>query len=80
MAEDSDFHGYRKFDQQWTQEMVALRLQAGSGEVRFYYSGMAQAFLLDRLLPGWRRTILQGETALEDLLRQATITKAMGSP
>jgi hypothetical protein len=31
---------------------------------------MAQAFLLDRLNPEWKTTILQGNVFLEDLLRR----------
>ena len=41
------------------------------GEVRFYYTGMAQAVVLDQLLPDWKTRILAGEIRLEDLLREA---------
>jgi hypothetical protein len=34
-------------------------------------TGMAEAFLLDRLLPGWKEKALQDNIFLEDLLRQA---------
>ena len=43
------------------------------GDGRFYYSGMAQAFLLDRLLPGWKlRAFTEGawlDTMLEEAVR-----------
>ncbi len=72
---DQDFNGYRNFSSKWAQELVTLRLQSRAEEVRFYYSGMAQAFLLDRLNPDWRRTILQGDVFLEDLLGKALTTR-----
>jgi len=71
LSGDPDFNGYRNFSGKWSQELVTLRLQSHAEEIRFYYSGMAQAFLLDRLNPGWRRTILQGDVFLEDLLSEA---------
>jgi hypothetical protein len=36
--------------------------------VRFYYTGMAQAMLLDRLHPGWHEQTLTDEVWLESLL------------
>jgi hypothetical protein len=69
---DPDFKGYRTFPKRWNQELSQMKRQAGrEGEVRFYYSGMAQAFLLDRLAPGWKASALQEEVWLEDLLRSA---------
>ena len=41
------------------------------GYGRFYYSGMAQAYLLDRLSPGWKDRLLNDPTLnLETLLSQ----------
>jgi len=40
------------------------------GDTRFYYTGMAQATLLDRLSPDWKRTMAE-DVWLEDLLAQA---------
>jgi len=42
-----------------------------AGDTRFYYSGMAQAVLLDRLLPGWQARAFEPAVTLEDLLRDA---------
>jgi hypothetical protein len=42
-----------------------------SGETSFYYTGAAQAALLDRLMPGWQVRLIGGQEAPEDLLRQA---------
>ncbi len=68
---DPDFNGYRGFAGKWAQELVTLRLQSRAEEIRFYYSGMAQAFLLDRLKPEWKMTFLQGDVFLEDMLSEA---------
>ena len=71
LSGDPDFSGYRNFSGKWTQELITLRLQSHGDEIRFYYAGMAQAFLLDRLSPEWRTTILQDNVFLEDLLSEA---------
>ena len=70
MAQDPDFKSYRKFESRWRQEMIQLRSPSGSVEIRFYMCGMAEAFLLDRLMPGWKDQALQDGVFLEDLLRQ----------
>jgi hypothetical protein len=42
------------------------------GDLRFYLSGAAQAMILDKVSPGWKKNILgQTNTALEDLLKIA---------
>ena len=69
LSGDPDFDGYRNFGRKWAQEVTSIRYQ--SGEVRFYYTGMAQAFLLDQLDPGWKTAILQNNVFLEDLLSEA---------
>ena len=71
LSGDRDFNGYRNFSGKWAQELITLRLQSHGTEIRFYYSGMAQAFLLDRLNSDWKTTILQGNVFLEDLLSEA---------
>ena len=42
-----------------------------TGEVSFYMTGMAQAYLLDRLSPGWKAKALAEGVFLETLLREA---------
>lgn len=80
VAGDSDFRKYKGFSGQWAQELSTLRMQSDAGETRFYYSGMAQAFLLDRVNPGWRTRILGENVFLEDLLGKAVgAGRAMGS-
>jgi len=64
------FAGYSGFEGRWSSELSTLRHQAHStSDSRWYYSGMAQAFLLDRLRPDWKREILDESVFLEDLLR-----------
>lgn len=41
------------------------------GDGRFYYSGRAQAVILDRLLPGWQARAFDQDVWLEDLLPEA---------
>ena len=70
--EDSDFKGYATFEGRWSQEIGQMKRQATlEGDTRFYYTGMVQATLLDRLLPGWKDRALDDGIWLEDLLNQA---------
>jgi hypothetical protein len=66
----SDFDAFATHERRWRDEVSQLRRMAGSsGDGRFYYSGMAQAMLLDELLPDWKDQALQERVFLEDLLR-----------
>ncbi len=47
------------------------RLDNKSFESRFYYSGFAQAVLLDRISPDWKKQLWQEDANLEDFLKQA---------
>lgn len=72
MADDPDFGRYATFPRRWSQEIGQMRRQATrEGETRFYYTGMAQAMLLDRLLPGWQERIWANGVWLETLLAEA---------
>jgi len=75
MGEDPYFKQYKNFYRRWLQELIQLRNPSGSGEIRFYMAGMAEAFLLDRLLPGWKEQALQDNIYLEDLLRKVISVK-----
>jgi len=70
---DPDFQGYETFEKRWNQEsgINMTNSASQSGETRFYYTGMAQAFLLDRFAPGWKQRILSEDVYLEDLLARA---------
>jgi hypothetical protein len=66
------FRAYETFDRHRSQQVDQIARMAGNeGDGRFYYSGMAQAFLLDQLAPGWKARIMQDDVFLEDLLREA---------
>jgi hypothetical protein len=68
----SDFDNYERYDQRWTREIGQMkRLSSDSSERRFYYTGMAQAVLLDRLAPGWQAHLFTPDVWLEDLLAEA---------
>lgn len=71
MSNDPDFKQYQKFNRRWSQEMLQLRYQTTSGESQFYMTGMAQAFLLDDLIPDWKEKYWEDGVFLEDLLRTA---------
>jgi hypothetical protein len=71
MKTDGDFKQYRKVGQRWSQELFQLRHPLSTGEPRLYMTGLAQAFLLDDLMPGWQERYWQEGVFLEDLLRQA---------
>ncbi|MHC5064844.1 MAG: hypothetical protein ACYTG5_12825 [Planctomycetota bacterium] len=56
----------------WWDELRCLHSALGKrdGQFRFYLSGMAQARILDKALPGWQERAL-AEARLEDLLAEA---------
>jgi len=71
MAADPDFDAYKGFGRRWSQELIQLRYQTTSGETQLYMTGMAEAFLLDDLLPDWKDRYWGENVFLEDLLRAA---------
>lgn len=72
MSADPEFDQYEKFEQRWQQETAQIgRMAHNEGDGRFYYSGMAQAMLLDWLLPDWKMRIFADGVFLEDLLALA---------
>ncbi|MEZ4771432.1 MAG: hypothetical protein R2844_23830 [Caldilineales bacterium] len=77
LSADPDFKGYDTFGQRWSQELSTMKRQAGQeGVTRFYYTGAAQAFLLDRLSPGWQVHAMEPDVFLEDLLAEAIVPGA----
>jgi hypothetical protein len=71
-SEDPEFKAYRDYSRRWTNEVNQIsRMSTDEGDGRFYYTGMAQAFLLDRLMPGWKERAFDEDVWLEDLLRSA---------
>jgi hypothetical protein len=69
---DPDFERYAGFPRRWRNELNTLTQRASDrGDGRFYYTGMAQAFLLDRLAPGWKARTFEDGVWLDELLAQA---------
>ena len=69
---DDDFHAYGRYEQQWQRELAQMgRMADDEGDGRFYYTGWAQAALLDTLMPDWKTRYIDGATTLEDLLAEA---------
>jgi hypothetical protein len=72
MALDGDFDRYGHFASRWSRELDQMaRMAEDEGDGRFYYSGMAQAYLLDRFSPGWKKKALDSGAHLDDLLAAA---------
>ena len=71
MKDDAKFDSYANFDRRWAQEVDQIRRMADGGDGRFYYTGMAQAVLLDRLMPDWKEQAFAEGVWLEDLLKTA---------
>ncbi|KAA3660068.1 MAG: hypothetical protein DWQ04_20460 [Chloroflexi bacterium] len=72
IADLPDFNAYGGFETRWDREIDQIARMAGDeGDGRFYYTGMAQAVLLDRLMPGWKALAMDDGVALEGLLETA---------
>lgn len=72
LQDDGDFSGYATFDKRWNQEVGQIgRMADDVGDGRFYYSGMAQAVMLDQLLPDWKDQVWETDVFLDDLLAAA---------
>ena len=72
LDDDPEFNHYNTRERFWTLQIDEVRqILNNEGEVRFYYSGFAQAVLLDRLQPGWKEPAVSEGVWLEDLLREA---------
>jgi hypothetical protein len=72
LSDDPHFEAYAGVMRYYNQQLQEVRRTAArEGETRFYYSGMAQALLLDRLAPSWKEQVLNPGVWLEDLLAEA---------
>lgn len=72
LVDDPEFDAYAGYERRWDKEVDQLqRMAADGGDGRFYYSGMAQAVLLDHLFPDWKEQALDDDVYLEDLLVMA---------
>ena len=67
-----DFENYKDFEKRWSRELDQMsRMASDQGDGRFYYTGMAQAVLLDRLSPTWKQRAFDESVWLESLLHEA---------
>jgi hypothetical protein len=72
LAEDPDFHEYASRERFWRLQFQELtRMNRQRGEMRFYYTGMAQAVLLDWLEPEWKLRAFGESVFLERMLQEA---------
>lgn len=66
---DPNFNRYAGSERRWSQQISQIgRMATDEGDGRFYYSGMAQAIVLDRLLPEWKTMVMDEGIFLEDLM------------
>ncbi|MGC9398066.1 MAG: hypothetical protein ACP5HM_02900 [Anaerolineae bacterium] len=71
LADIEAFKDYETFERHWSQQVDQIARMAGNeGDGRFYYSGMAQAYLLDRLAPGWKDECMAGDAFLDERLQR----------
>ena len=72
MQDDPAFKHYTTSERFWSAQLGEIRrLKNRSGETRFYYVGMAQAVLLDRLMPDWKPRVWDDAVWLDALLAEA---------
>lgn len=68
----TDYSVFAAHERRWSEELdTMVRMADDQGDGRFYYAGMAQAMLLDSLLPEWQEKVFQPGVFLEDLLRSS---------
>lgn len=71
---DDDFKSYSTRSRYWSRQLNEVgRLMGHSDDKRFYYSGMAQAILLDRVSPGWKQRILSPGMFQDVLLSETMV-------
>jgi hypothetical protein len=69
LKSDPGFKAYAGFRRRYSREVGQIAW--AKGDTRFYYSGMAQALILDRLMPGWKHRAFAQDVWLEDLVAEA---------
>ena len=63
-----DFNAYREYGDQRKQEISQLKSDMQFSESMFYYTGWAQAELLDQLRTNWKKEVMNTEVFLDELL------------
>jgi hypothetical protein len=69
MSADSDFDLYKGGSKNRNREIKQLQSDLNFSETVFYYSGWAQAEILDRLDPDWKEKVFEANIYLDDLIR-----------
>ncbi len=69
LKSDPGFKAYAGFQGRLSREVGQIAW--AKEDTRFYYSGMAQAMILDRLMPGWKSRAFVQDVWLEDLVAEA---------
>lgn len=68
----SDFKNYKNRSSWFNRQVNEVkRTVSRPGESRFYYGGMLQAVMLDRLLPNWKNSAFDENIYLDDILKKA---------
>jgi len=75
MALDDDFEQFKTFESRWSQEVDQIKRSATGEDTRFYYTGMAQAAILDKLSPNWKARVFAEDVFLETLLQEAVLSQ-----
>ncbi len=70
MKNDPDFDFYQHANEQRKQEIRQLQSDLQFSETIFYYSGWAQAEILDRLYPNWKAKAFEPGVYLDELLEE----------
>lgn len=73
MADLPDFDAYQKAEAHWKQELNQLKSDLQFDDTVFYYSGWAQAELLDRLMPDWKSIAFEPGVYLDTLLADSLV-------
>ncbi|SMO46629.1 hypothetical protein [Gracilimonas mengyeensis] len=71
MQKDDDFSFYQNANDHKVQEIRQLSSDLSFSETMFYYSGWAQAEILDRLYPNWRSLVFEPDVFLDDLIAES---------
>lgn len=72
IEEIPDFKEYNTFPTYFNLQIEEVRRAASRAEEnRFYYTGMLQALMLDRLIPTWKNEAFYEDVYLENLLEKA---------
>lgn len=65
---DPDFEYYLGANDKWEQEIRQLKSDLNFSESTFYYTGWAQAQLLDKVYPAWKEIAFENGVYLDELL------------